>query len=114
LAFRFFIVMTVTGTTTAQVAATSYVPPFKYVTSYGPAPQVTGIIAGNVTATVSGEFRSTVKLEYALTDLRGCCGELQRRKCYKTIDAKISPQPQQHRRPASSAPMTHLHTSKRI
>jgi len=76
LAFRFFIVMTVTGTTTAQVAATSYVPPFKYVTSYGPAPQVTGIIAGNVTATVSGEFRSTVNLEYALTDFRGCCGEL--------------------------------------
>ena len=38
--------MTVTGATTAQVAGTSYVPPYKYVTSYGPKPLVTGTVTG--------------------------------------------------------------------
>ncbi|KAK8853337.1 hypothetical protein IAR55_004041 [Kwoniella newhampshirensis] len=32
--------MTVVGSTTAQVAATTYVPPYQYVTSYAPAPQI--------------------------------------------------------------------------
>ncbi|KAI9633732.1 uncharacterized protein MKK02DRAFT_17105 [Dioszegia hungarica] len=36
--------MTVFGATTAVVAATPYTPPYKYVTSYAPAPSVTGSI----------------------------------------------------------------------
>ena len=42
--------MTVTGATTAQQAAQTYTPPFKYVTSYAPAPQITGTIAGSATS----------------------------------------------------------------
>ncbi|ORY22374.1 hypothetical protein BCR39DRAFT_562338 [Naematelia encephala] len=40
--------MTVTGVTSADVATTSYVPPFKYVTSYAPAPLVTGTVTGAI------------------------------------------------------------------
>lgn len=41
--------MTVTGATTARVGQ-GYVPPFKYVSSFGPAPQVTGTVTGTATS----------------------------------------------------------------
>ncbi|KAK4689596.1 hypothetical protein P7C73_g496, partial [Tremellales sp. Uapishka_1] len=43
--------MTVTGNVTAIKAATSYVPPFKYVTSYAPAPVITGTVTGTAQGT---------------------------------------------------------------
>lgn len=36
--------MTVTGSTSAEVAASSYVPPYKATTSYVQSPEVTGSI----------------------------------------------------------------------
>ena len=38
--------MTVAGATTAAVATVSYTPPYKYVTSYPPAVQITGTVTG--------------------------------------------------------------------
>ncbi|WVQ94849.1 hypothetical protein IAU59_001932 [Kwoniella sp. CBS 9459] len=49
--------MTVTGATTAEQAPSSaYTPPFKYVTSYAPDPQVTGSINPTVTASSDAAF----------------------------------------------------------
>ena len=38
--------MTVVGATTAELAPTAYVPPFKYVTSSAATPLVTGTVTG--------------------------------------------------------------------
>lgn len=48
----------VVGQTTAVVAPTPYVPPYKYVTSYAPAPDVTGSVTSKCVALNEGAIRA--------------------------------------------------------
>ncbi len=53
--------MSVQGNTSAIVATVTYVPPFKYVTSYAPAPLITGTVTGGF-ETLKSEQMATVLL----------------------------------------------------
>ncbi|KAL0245519.1 hypothetical protein I308_104651 [Cryptococcus tetragattii IND107] len=56
--------MTVTGSTSAEVAASSYVPPYKVTTSYAQSPEVTGSVNPTVSSSaISGVDYATAYLE---------------------------------------------------